>query len=287
MKELNGRLAFVTAGANGIGLALAKAFGAEGMNVAIGDVDEEALEKAIAELRAVTQAEPFLFNVADRAAFAQAADAAEARFGPVGVLCNNAAAELPMTPATMTYEGWDRSLSVTLGGAVNGTQTFLPRMVSRPRGGPYREYGLPGRFGGGSRGAELHLQHVEVRRGRAVRGVAHVARRHERGGHGDLPGLYGDERREPGTCRAAEEGLVPRARGGRAGPAGGDARSAGNARTTPGGAGREGRAGREEQRHVRHGARRVDQVQERMDALIAAMPEETERDRALEEFLRH
>jgi NAD(P)-dependent dehydrogenase (short-subunit alcohol dehydrogenase family) len=235
MKELNGRLAFVTAGANGIGLALAKAFGAEGMNVAIGDVDEEALEKAIAELRAVTQAEPFLFNVADRAAFAQAADAAEARFGPVGVLCNNAAAELPMTPATMTYEGWDRSLSVTLGGAVNGTQTFLPRMVSRPE--------------------EAHIVNTASQAGLVA-------------GHGGRSFTYNMSKFGVVGLSEALHTLLA-------------GTNVGVTVICPGYT----QAVKNNDMYVM-GARRVDQVQERMNALIAAMPEETERDRALEEFLR-
>src|SRR5258708_2185883 len=51
MREFNGRTAFVTGGASGIGLALGQAFAKEGMKVMLADVETGALEQAVAGLR--------------------------------------------------------------------------------------------------------------------------------------------------------------------------------------------------------------------------------------------
>ena len=52
MKDLEGKVAFVTGAASGIGLGIAKAFAAQGMKVMMADIEEDTLEKAVADLRA-------------------------------------------------------------------------------------------------------------------------------------------------------------------------------------------------------------------------------------------
>ena len=65
MQDLNGKVAFVTGGAGGIGLAMAKAFGREGMAVMIADIERDALTAAVEELRAgQVRAEGVLVDVA-------------------------------------------------------------------------------------------------------------------------------------------------------------------------------------------------------------------------------
>lgn len=51
MKDLRDKVAFVTGGASGLGLGMAKAFGREGMRVMIADIEQAALSKAVQELR--------------------------------------------------------------------------------------------------------------------------------------------------------------------------------------------------------------------------------------------
>jgi NAD(P)-dependent dehydrogenase (short-subunit alcohol dehydrogenase family) len=135
MDDFSGRMCFITGGASGIGLAMARAFASEGATLALIDIDDAALERSAAELSAVTRVEPFHLDVSDRAEYARVADEAEDRLGPIAVLCNNAFAGLEVPLTKMTYHSWDLDLFVTLGGQVNGIQTFLPRMVER---------GLPG-----------------------------------------------------------------------------------------------------------------------------------------------
>jgi NAD(P)-dependent dehydrogenase (short-subunit alcohol dehydrogenase family) len=67
-------------------------------------------------------------DVADRAAYVRAADAAEAKFGKIHVLVNNAGIGIVGSLLTATYADWDWGLAVNLGGVINGIQTILPRI---------------------------------------------------------------------------------------------------------------------------------------------------------------
>jgi NAD(P)-dependent dehydrogenase (short-subunit alcohol dehydrogenase family) len=126
--EVEGKTAFVTGGASGIGLGMATAFARAGMNVVIADLRRDHIERALEQLPAARAIE---LDVTDRDAFARAADEA----GPVHVLCNNAGMGIlgPVTAAR--YDDWDWGLGVLIGGAVNGIQTFLPRMLAHGEGG--------------------------------------------------------------------------------------------------------------------------------------------------------
>ncbi|TDC55616.1 SDR family NAD(P)-dependent oxidoreductase [Actinomadura sp. KC345] len=131
MERLDGTTALITGGAQGIGLAIARALAQQGGRLALADRDGDALRSAADELSPLTQVETFHLDVRDRAAFAQVADEVEDRLGPVDVLCNNAGIAFPETVDEMTYELWDLALDINLGGVVNGIQTFLPRMLER------------------------------------------------------------------------------------------------------------------------------------------------------------
>ena len=135
MIELAGRTAFITGGANGIGLGIAKALAESGVKVAIADVDADALAAAKKELAAKTEVETVMLDVRDRVAYAQAADKVEESLGPVSLLFNNAGVAYTVPVAKLTYDLWDWSIGINLGGVFNGVQTFLPRMVERGSGG--------------------------------------------------------------------------------------------------------------------------------------------------------
>src|SRR5229473_3483787 len=90
MKNLPGKTAFVTGGASGIGLGIAKALLGAGMNVVIADIRDDHLQSATTELADKERVLALRLDVTDREAYARAADAAEARFKKVHLLCNNA-----------------------------------------------------------------------------------------------------------------------------------------------------------------------------------------------------
>jgi NAD(P)-dependent dehydrogenase (short-subunit alcohol dehydrogenase family) len=132
MERVEGMTAFITGGARGIGLGIARAFARAGVKLAIADVDPDSLAAAQSELAQVTAVEAFNLDVRDREAYARVADETEARLGPVSILCNNAG----VAAATrLTYEFWDWMLGINLNGVINGIQTFLPRMLERGSSG--------------------------------------------------------------------------------------------------------------------------------------------------------
>lgn len=138
MKEFKGRHAFITGGASGIGLAIAQAFVDEGMTVTIADLRQDHIETALAEFKRRGQENKVTaiqLDVADREAFARAADADFAKHGRVDILVNNAGVGIAGPIAETTFDDWDWGIAVNLGGAVNGLTLFLPRMIAGGHGG--------------------------------------------------------------------------------------------------------------------------------------------------------
>lgn len=135
MTNVQGRTAFITGGANGIGLGIARTFGRAGVKLALADIDGEALARAKAELQDVTVVETYRLDVRDRDAYAAAADAAESALGPVSLLFNNAGVAGGAPAEKLTYDLWDWGIGINLHGVINGVQTFLRRMVDRGLGG--------------------------------------------------------------------------------------------------------------------------------------------------------
>ena len=134
MKDLAGRTAFVTGGANGIGLGLARALLAEGCKVAIADIREDAIEAALKTLDN-QHVIGVPLDVASRASFAEAADQVEAELGPVSLVFNNAGINLFQTIDESSFDDWDWVMGVNLHGVINGVMTFVPRMKARGDGG--------------------------------------------------------------------------------------------------------------------------------------------------------
>jgi NAD(P)-dependent dehydrogenase (short-subunit alcohol dehydrogenase family) len=135
MQDLPGKTAFVTGGASGIGLGIAKALLGAGMNVVIADIRADHLAAASAELGTAARLLALQLDVTDRPAYARAADAAEARFGKIHLLCNNAGVAVVGPTELATFADWDWVLGVNLGGVVNGIVTILPRIMRHKEGG--------------------------------------------------------------------------------------------------------------------------------------------------------
>lgn len=135
MTDVQGRTAFITGGANGIGLGIARTFGRAGAKLALADVDADALARAKAELQEVTSVETYQLDVRDREAYAATGTAVEKALGPVSLLFNNAGVAHGGPAHKMTYEFWDWGMGINLQGVFNGIHTFLPGMVERGQGG--------------------------------------------------------------------------------------------------------------------------------------------------------
>jgi NAD(P)-dependent dehydrogenase (short-subunit alcohol dehydrogenase family) len=129
MKDLAGKIAFITGGAGGIGFAMARAFGQRGMKISIADVEAETCAKAVDALRreGITTIGSAC-DVSDRDSLAEAAAKTFAEFGKVHVLCNNAGVSRAGAIETIAPSDWDWVIGVNVKGLVHGLQLFLPHM---------------------------------------------------------------------------------------------------------------------------------------------------------------
>ena len=138
MRDVKGKVAFITGGASGIGLGMAMAFVNAGMKAVIADVRQDHLEASAAYFKEKGQEKSVChipLDVTDRAAFARAADETERVFGKVHLLCNNAGIGVIGPVKLATFDDWDWALNVMIGGVVNGIQIFLPRILKHGEGG--------------------------------------------------------------------------------------------------------------------------------------------------------
>lgn len=131
MQDFNDQIAFITGGASGAGFGQAQVFGRAGAKVVIADIRSEAVEKALASLRAEgITAHGLVLDIMDRAAYARAADEVEAVFGAAPTLLFNTAGVNSFGPVENTsYDDFDWIIGVNLGGVINGMVTFVPRMI--------------------------------------------------------------------------------------------------------------------------------------------------------------
>jgi NAD(P)-dependent dehydrogenase (short-subunit alcohol dehydrogenase family) len=158
MKEFEGKTAVVTGAASGIGLALAERFAAARMNVVLADVQQDALERAVASLEERQhRVLGVVVNTMVKESVRALADRAIAEFGKVHVLCNNAGVASGGEAGTAVWEvdgaDWDWVLGVNFSGVLFGLQAFIPHMIGHgepghvvntaslagllPGGGPY------------------------------------------------------------------------------------------------------------------------------------------------------
>ena len=131
-RSLAGKIALVTGGARGIGRATAQTFSANGMKVAIGDLDAELAERAAHDIGGVTIG--LALDVTARESFAHAVEGVEQRLGPLDVLVNNAGI-MPVGPFLEEDDATTRRIvDVNVHGVLHGMKIVLPRFVARGRG---------------------------------------------------------------------------------------------------------------------------------------------------------
>jgi len=128
---LNGRVAIVTGGARGIGLAHARALGAEGARVVLTDIDTQAAHAATEELRgAGITARALPGDAACEGDVSRIVDQVQADEGRIDILINNAGIGVkPAYPlAEMPAEAWDRMIHVHMRGAFLWSRAVIPSM---------------------------------------------------------------------------------------------------------------------------------------------------------------
>lgn len=135
MKSISGRTAFITGGASGIGLGIAKAFYGAGANLVLADIRDDHLAEAEAEFADKARVLTVRLDVTDRPGFAAAAKRAEERFGKIHLLFNNAGIGVGGPLSKLGFDDWDWGLGVMIGGVVNGLMTLLPHIKKHGEGG--------------------------------------------------------------------------------------------------------------------------------------------------------
>src|ERR1700722_10662553 len=126
MKQLKGKVAFVTGGSSGIGRGIVKVLADEGMKVAFSYRRQDHLDQTMAYFRDKPRqsVHPIKVDVIDRAGLAAAKLEIERVYGPVQVLINNAGTGLHGPIELATFGDWDWIMSVNVGGVINAVGAF-------------------------------------------------------------------------------------------------------------------------------------------------------------------
>lgn len=136
MKELNGKVAVITGGAAGIGLATAQALAKRGVKLVLADIEGGPLDAAVAALSATGAAvKGIVCDVTRLEDVQRLADTAFKEMGSVDILFNNAGVAIGGPMAEMQHSDWQWLIQVNLWGPIHGIEAFLPRMIEQKRGG--------------------------------------------------------------------------------------------------------------------------------------------------------
>ncbi|MEL7108751.1 MAG: SDR family NAD(P)-dependent oxidoreductase [Pseudomonadota bacterium] len=136
MSDIQGRVAFVTGGASGLGLSMAREFLRRGARVMLADRDAEGLERAVAELsKDSNEVASVACDVADAGAIEDAAQKTVEHFGKVHIVVNNAGVALGGDPGDISIEDWRWIVDINLMGVVHGVEVFTPLIKSHGEGG--------------------------------------------------------------------------------------------------------------------------------------------------------
>lgn len=134
MKDLNGKVAVVTGGANGIGRAMVERFVSEGMKVVLADINESVLATAVDEIKAAGgDVHGVATDVSKLESVEALRDATLAKYGAVHVVCNNAGVASGAYGRIWEHEvnDWRFAFSVHVYGVINGIKAFVPAMLER------------------------------------------------------------------------------------------------------------------------------------------------------------
>jgi len=135
MRDLAGKVAVVTGAASGIGLAISRRLGEDGMRVMMADIEEPALTSSAEKLTADgIEVATAITDVSDPASVDALAAATLDRFGAVHVVCNNAGVAGGGPSWETPVSTWEWVIGVNLFGIINGIRTFVPHLIAQGSG---------------------------------------------------------------------------------------------------------------------------------------------------------
>ncbi len=130
MGRLDGKVAIISGGANGMGRSECTIFAQEGAKVVIGDIREEDGQAVAAAIKEAGGDAMFVhLDVTSEESWQAAVDQAVARYGKLNVLVNNAGISGSSQGDPMGTEGWDNIMNVNAKGVFLGTKTAIPKMI--------------------------------------------------------------------------------------------------------------------------------------------------------------
>ncbi len=135
MEELAGKVAVVTGGASGIGLAMARRLAAGRVRLVLGDIEDAANEEAAADLRAAgAEVHTVHVDVTDPASVDALRDSALSACGAVHIVCNNAGVATGGPAWEIPLEAWEWVLDVNVRGVIHGVHSFVPHLIEQGEG---------------------------------------------------------------------------------------------------------------------------------------------------------
>ena len=136
MKDLAGKVAFVTGAASGIGLGISTALAQAGVKVMMCDIEKDALDGAISGLKQTNaDVDGVIADVSLKEQLQAAADATMERFGRVDILVNNAGVGGGGSYGEWTDAGWEWTIGVNLMSVIWGIEIFGPLIEAHGDGG--------------------------------------------------------------------------------------------------------------------------------------------------------
>ena len=163
MNRLQDKIALITGGSRGIGLAMATRFAEEGADLFLCATNPDRLEEAASELRQLGGRVAWgPADVSDRQAVFNMVETALAEFGRIDILVNNAGAYQAARFVDYTPEDFDRIMKINLYGVFNVTQAVLPGMMERKKGKIVNIASTAGKWGSRNQSAYNASKHAVI-----------------------------------------------------------------------------------------------------------------------------
>lgn len=136
MDRFKDRVAVITGGAGGIGMAMARAFAQRGAKLVLADLDAAALERSVAELTASGATALGVQTDVTKLASVQAlAEKTVQHYGGAHIICNNAGIAIFGLMNEATHKDWEYTMNVNFWGVVHGVEAFTPILLKQAQGG--------------------------------------------------------------------------------------------------------------------------------------------------------
>jgi len=161
---LKGKVAIVTGASSGIGKSIAQSFAREGAAVVVSDLNQDAGEKVVADIRAAGGEATFVAgNVSKPADCERTVQAALERYDRLDVACNNAGIGGDTKPtAELSIEGWQKVIDINLSGVFFGMKYQIPAMLKGGGGSIVNMASILGQVGFANSSAYVAAKHGVV-----------------------------------------------------------------------------------------------------------------------------